>query len=109
MMILRHWRGIAKAQEAEHYIHHLKTETFPRLAKIDGFIRASILRRTAPQGIEFLIITFWESLQAIQDFAGETATVAVVPAEVQAMMVEYDREVSHYEVTADYLPEPRDL
>jgi heme-degrading monooxygenase HmoA len=108
-MILRQWKGIAKVQEAAHYIHHLKTETFPRLAEIDGFIRASILSRTVPQGIEFLIITLWESLQAIQGFAGETATVAVVPPEVQAMMVEFDREVSHYEVTADYLPEPENL
>jgi hypothetical protein len=32
-----------------------------------------------------------------------------VPPEVQAMMVEYDREVSHYDVTADYLPKPENL
>ncbi len=97
-MISRHWRGLAKAQHADEYVEHLRTETFPSLAAIPGFISAAILRRSAADGVEFLVITQWSSLQAIHGFAGADAETAVVPQEVQAMMLEYDRRARHYEV-----------
>ena len=106
-MISRQWKGVAKDQEADSYINHLKTDTFPTLSKINGFIRASILKRTVEEGIEFLIITEWESMEAIREFAGETVDVAVVPPVVQAMMIKYDRKVSHYEVTTNYIRNER--
>jgi len=104
MTISRHWRGIAKLEEADHYIHHLRNDTFPKLARIEGFIKASILRRPIGEGMEFLIVTTWQSIEAIRKFAGESADTAVVPPSVRAMMVEYDREVAHYEVVEEYFP-----
>lgn len=101
-MISRHWKGIAKPGEAENYIAHLKTDTFPKLSEINGFIEASILKRTVAQGTEFLIVTVWESIEAIERFAGVPADVAVVPEVVQAMMVQYDNNVSHYEIAESY-------
>ena len=102
MTISRHWRGIAKPEEADNYIHHLRNDTFPKLAAIEGFIKASILRRSIAEGTEFLIITTWQSVEAIRKFAGESASTAVVPRSVQLMMVEYDREVAHYEIVEEY-------
>jgi heme-degrading monooxygenase HmoA len=97
-MISRQWRGIARTPEAERYVAHLKTETFPQLSQIEGFLKASILRRTVTSGVEFLIVTTWESLDAIRQFAGKDVTQAVVPHKVQEMMVSFDRIVYHYEV-----------
>jgi hypothetical protein len=77
-MISRQWRGLAKAAHAEEYVEHLKTDTFPQIRKIAGFVDASILTRKVERGVEFLIV--------------------VVPQNVQRMMVEYDRRVLHYEV-----------
>lgn len=102
MMISRHWKGVAKPEEADHYIHHLQNDTFPKLARIGGFIRASVLRRSTVQGTEFLVVTTWQSIEAIRQFAGESVHIAVVPPEVQAMMVDYDREVAHYEIVEEY-------
>lgn len=104
MAISRHWRGVAKPEEADHYILHLWNDTFPKLARIEGFIKASILRRPIGGGMEFLIVTTWQSIEAIHKFAGESADTAVVPLSVQAMMVEYDREVAHYEIVEEYFP-----
>jgi hypothetical protein len=56
-MISRHWRGVAKSTEADHYIRHLQREIFPRLARISGFLSASILRRPVVAGVEFVIVT----------------------------------------------------
>jgi len=97
-MIYRQWRGLAKAACAAGYEEHLKTETFPELKTIPGFIDATILRRSLDHAVEFLVVSRWESLEAISRFAGEDLEIAVVPEKVQAMMIEYDRRVRHYEV-----------
>lgn len=101
-MISRHWKGLAKDEKADRYIDHLTKDTFPKLSKIKGFIKASILVRELEQGTEFLIITDWESMEAIRAFAGEPADKAVVPPVVHEMMIDYDRKAIHYEVTAEY-------
>lgn len=97
-MISRQWRGLAKAGSAEEYVQHLQAETFPTIAKLPGFVGASILRRTVSEGVEFVIVTQWMSVEAIRAFAGENAESAVVPKRVRDMMVDYDRTVRHYEV-----------
>jgi heme-degrading monooxygenase HmoA len=68
------------------------------LRELPGYVGASILRRQVDRGTEFLVVTRWESLQAIGQFAGADYTVAVVPSEVQRMMIDYDRSVRHYQV-----------
>lgn len=97
-MISRHWAGIAKAHCAEAYVEHLSNDTFPALRKLPGFIDASVLRRSVPAGVEFLIVTNWQSIDAIRAFAGDQVDVAVVPPNVRDMMVDYDRHVRHYDV-----------
>ncbi|MGH8238894.1 MAG: antibiotic biosynthesis monooxygenase [Steroidobacteraceae bacterium] len=97
-MIARHWRGVAKGDCADAYVEHLQSETLPQLVQLPGFHDASILRRDVPQGVEFLVVTVWKSLDAIRGFAGNDVESAVVPAKVQKMMIEYDRRARHYEV-----------
>jgi heme-degrading monooxygenase HmoA len=99
-MISRNWRGLVKIHEADNYVRHLQSETFPRLSLIPGFVSASILRRSLSEGVEFLIVTTWESMDAIRQFAGESEDKAVVPATAQAMMIDYDSKVRHYEIVA---------
>jgi len=97
-MISRHWTGLAKAEHADEYVEHLQRDTFPAIRRLAGFVTASILRRTAPEGVEFLIFTNWQSLDAIRGFAGDNVDAAVVPDAVRRMMVRYDRTVRHFEI-----------
>jgi heme-degrading monooxygenase HmoA len=97
-MISRLWRALARADQAQEYVRHLRTETFPAVRKIPGFIDASILSRPVGNGVEFLIVTRWDSVEAIARFAGADPEVAVVPAEAAAMMIEYDARARHFEV-----------
>jgi heme-degrading monooxygenase HmoA len=79
---------------------HLQVETFPALPKISGFVDASVLSRPLGAGIEFLVVTRWESLDAIAKFAGADPEAAVLPANAAAMMIEHDRRARHFEVVA---------
>ena len=37
-MIARHWRGLVKSDRAAEYEEHLRSETFPALERIQGFL-----------------------------------------------------------------------
>jgi heme-degrading monooxygenase HmoA len=97
-VISRQWRGLAQSNQAQNYVNHLRTETFPALRKLPGFVDTSILSRPLGGGVEFLVVTRWESLHAIARFAGPDPEAAVVPAEVATMMIDYDRRATHFEV-----------
>jgi heme-degrading monooxygenase HmoA len=103
-MISRHWKGVAKPGQAAAYIHHLRNETFPTLATIPGFVRASILSRPVEAGTEFQIVTVWQSFDAIQAFAGASPELAVVPPAVQDLMASYESQAAHYEVAETFEP-----
>jgi heme-degrading monooxygenase HmoA len=85
-MISRHWQGIARREDADRYIAHFQSDTFPQLASLAGFIRATILRREVAEGTQFQVVTVWESLEAIRAFSGSDAETAVVPPMAQSMM-----------------------
>ena len=97
-MIARYWRGLVKSSHAEAYLEHLRSETLPKLNALPGFVSYSVLRRTLSQGIEFLVVTQWASLESIRAFAGEQIEKAVIPTSVRVIMVECDETVRHYEV-----------
>jgi heme-degrading monooxygenase HmoA len=97
-MISRQWRGLAKADQAQNYVEHLRTDTFPALQALPGFSGASILSRSFAGGVEFLVVTQWRALDDIARFSGPDLEAAVVPPAVVQMMIDYDRRARHYEV-----------
>ena len=66
----------------------------PALKRIDGYRDARVLRRQE----EFVVITFWGSMDAIRRFAGDHPARAVVEPEARAVLAEFDDLVRHYEV-----------
>jgi heme-degrading monooxygenase HmoA len=101
MKIARHWTGVVREEMASSYVRHLQEDTFKQLQQIAGFIKASILQRNIGTGVEFLIVTEWESMEAIKKFAGNDPNMAVVPEVAQKMMIRFDKVVRHYEVMSE--------
>lgn len=97
-MISRQWKCILKEEAHDQYINFLNEEVFKNVRSLPGFVHADILKRRTAQGLEFLIVTLWETLDAIEAFAGEDISKAMVPEEAQLMMVSFDKTVAHYEV-----------
>jgi heme-degrading monooxygenase HmoA len=72
----------------------------PKLEQLAGFQGLYLLRRRGLEEIEFLVLTLWESMDAVRAFAGDEPELAVVEPEARAALVRFDRTVSHYEVVA---------
>lgn len=100
-MISRHWSGRIKPGQEEKYIAYLKNTIIPHLSELPGFQKAAIERRKMENASEFLFISYWRNLDDIKAFAGDNTGVAVVSGKAQAMMVNFDKEVRHYEVVEE--------
>ena len=97
-MISRQWSALCRKENAKEYVEHLLSETFQKLKTIKGFRKASVLTREEKEGVQFLIITEWHSIEDIKAFAGEDVEQAVVPETVKQMMIRYDTIARHYEI-----------
>ena len=95
--IVRTWSGLTSVADADAYLDHLQTDTIPHLRELPGFEDIRVLRREVDEGIQFIVMTTWRSLDAIRAFAGDELEVAVVPAAARALLVRFDPDVRHYE------------
>ena len=102
-MIARMWRGFALPEKADDYVQHLQMSVLPELRQIDGFQGVYLMRQDSSKDVEFIVLTLWESMDAIHKFAGENAEVAVVAPAAQALFREYDSTVKHFEVVLSAL------
>src|SRR5262245_53881193 len=100
-MIVRAWRGRASPDNPSGYPEHFRGSVAPQLEDIAGFRGASLLKYERPGEIEFLVLTRWDSMDAIRAFAGDDVGKAVVERGAVAALVGYDERVAHYEVVEE--------
>jgi heme-degrading monooxygenase HmoA len=100
-MIARHWRGWTAVHNADAYEHLLKETVLPGLRTIAGYNGGYVLRKESAAEVEFIVINFFESLEAIRKFAGENHTAAVFEPEARRLLSRIEPETVHYEVRAD--------
>ncbi|MGE5511033.1 MAG: antibiotic biosynthesis monooxygenase [Bacteroidota bacterium] len=100
-MIVRSWRGRASREKVHLYVEHARKRVFPQLEAIKGHKGALLLREDRKDDVEVHVLTFWESMDAIIAFAGAAPETAVVEPEAEAVLIDYDRTVQHYELVAN--------
>lgn len=63
-----------------------------------------MLRRASERGAEFLLISLWDSMEAIKLFAGPDADKAVYYPEDKEYLLELEPRVAHYDVVVPAQP-----
>ena len=99
-MIERIWHGWTTPQRADDYEALLRTEVFTGIAarQIRGFHGIRLLRRVAGDEVEFITVMRFDSLEAVQEFAGADSEQAVVPPAARAILLRFDQRSQHYQV-----------
>ena len=97
-MIARTWTGAVRAADADAYVEYLHRTGFPEYAATPGNRGVLGLRRMLGDRAEFLLITLWDSEQAVRAFAGEDIERAVFYPEDDRFLIERGERVKHYEV-----------
>ncbi|HSA92803.1 MAG TPA: antibiotic biosynthesis monooxygenase [Terriglobales bacterium] len=98
-MIARIWHGYTSPQNADAYEQLLKTTILPGIHRVAGYRGAYLMRRDAGAEAEFITVTLWESMEAIQAFAGGERDAAVIPEPARKLLSRYDSRSVHYDAT----------
>ena len=100
-MIVRTWMAYAKPENVRAYRDHLTAFVLPQLSKLKGFLGLDLCQAERGDRTELLVISRWQSMDAIHAFAGPKADRAVIEPGARAVLAEYDDFASHYEVTLE--------
>jgi heme-degrading monooxygenase HmoA len=97
-MIARLWRGWTSIENADAYERLLREQVLPGLRQIDGYRGGYILRQEGNGEVEFVVMNFFESLEALRAFAGPDYTVPVFEPEARHLLSKVEPLARHYEV-----------
>lgn len=97
-MIARIWRGITPELKADEYFDYLMATGIKDYRETKGNQGVQVLRRIGEGHAEFLLLTLWESWDAIRQFAGNDVEKAVYYPEDPAYLLALEPKVEHYEV-----------
>lgn len=103
-MIARIWNGWTVPDNASRYEQLLLTEIFPAIAAkgVTGYRGIRLLRRPVGGEVEFTTILWFDSWEAVRQFAGDDYEQAYVPAKARQVLARFDERSRHCEVVASF-------
>jgi heme-degrading monooxygenase HmoA len=102
--IARIWKGRTLESKADEYETYLNQSGISKIRATPGNLGAYVLRRTFEGKTEFVVISLWESVDAIRRFAGADYQKAVILPKDRQYLLEVEPNVLHYEIARADLP-----
>jgi len=99
-MIARLWHGATRSDRAEAYLRYLHETGLPGYQNVPGNQGVQILTRVEGAATHFLVISNWESKEAVTHFAGEPVDRAQYYPRDREFLLELEPKVLHYQVAA---------
>jgi len=97
-MIARLWRGSTAADRGDEYYRYLRDTGLNEYRSTSGNRGVYVLRRVRERRAEFLLVSLWESWDAIRRFAGDDPEKAVYYPKDHEFLISMEPTVEHYEV-----------
>jgi heme-degrading monooxygenase HmoA len=99
-MICRICTGSTTHANADAFEALVRDEIFPSmLAKnVPGFREIQLLRLTRPGQTEFLILKWFDDLDAIRLYAGDDYERSMYPSRARELLRRFEPKAEHYEV-----------
>jgi heme-degrading monooxygenase HmoA len=102
-MIARIWQGRTRPGMGEAYYEYLEKTGLAEYRATEGFRGVLVLRREIGEESEYVLVTLWDSLDAVRRFAGAEPERAVYYPEDDRYFPEQERRpyVEHFDVLAE--------
>jgi heme-degrading monooxygenase HmoA len=100
-MIARIWRGITLVDKADAYIAYLNETLLRDCAATPGNRGVTVLRRVQGEHSEIVLISLWDSMEAVRGFAGQNPERSVYYPEDENFLLEMEPLVRHYDVVEE--------
>ena len=99
-MIARIWHGVTPSSKADQYLDYINETGIADYQATEGNQGVYVLRKIEGDRAHFLLLTLWESLDAIKQFAGPDFEKARYYPEDDKYLLERELTVDHYDVEA---------
>lgn len=96
-MVTRMWHGWTVPENADAYQRLLLGKIFPGIESLGGFQGIGLLRRDGPVEVEFVTLLSFDSLLAVEGFAGKDYERAVISPGARALLSRFEEKAQHYE------------
>ncbi len=70
-MIVRTWTAHTTPDRESAYLDEVRKVVLPHLRTVSGYLGSHFLRRSANGKLEILVLTYWESMEAVRSLVGE--------------------------------------
>lgn len=99
-MIVRVWKGMTAREDGPFYASYIERAGIAGYRRTPGNVSAVLFSRTVGNHTEFLLVSMWSCMEAVERYAGETPEWAVFYPEDMKYLITYDATVRHYETVA---------
>lgn len=107
-MIARTWHGMVPRARGDEYYGYLQETGLKEYRETPGNRGVFVLRRDEGDRAHFLLLTLWDSWDAIRAFAGPRTDRAVYYPRDREFLLELEPTVTHYDVLGSPLVAGRD-
>jgi len=99
--IARMWHGQTEAAKADEYSAYLQEQGIKKIQSIPGNLGVQMFRKKGTETADFMVISYWESIDAVKKFAGENyENVYQLPRDSE-FLIHPETKVQHYEVVVN--------
>ena len=96
--IARMWHGQVAVAKAEEYTKYLNENGISKIKTIPGNLGVQMFRKVSGETADFVVISYWESVDAIKKFAGEDYEKAYSMPRDPEFLINPEKNVRHFEV-----------
>ena len=96
--VARSWSARATPAGADAYLAHFRDAVLPGLRGTGGHRGALVLRRAQGDLVHITVLTLWDSMAAVERFAGPNVEAAVVEPAARSVLAGFDERVEHFEL-----------
>jgi len=97
-MIVRVWRGRTAFAKAEAYKTFLRETAYTDYGSVSGNRGWMLFSRPVSETVEFMFVSFWDSMQALAQYTGGDPQAPKYYAEDRAALLELPDRVEHFDI-----------
>jgi len=98
LAIMRLWHGKVAVEKADEYEKFMVERAVPDYSSVEGLLKLYFQRKDENAIAHFLLITIWDSLESVKNFAGTEPELAKYYPEDDYFLLEKEKYVSMYQI-----------
>ena len=101
-MVARIWHGRTSAEKADEYRQYLYEVGVKKIATLPGNRGVQMMMAKTPEQGEFMVISYWDSIDAIKGYAGADYTKVHDLPRDKELLIDHEPLVKHFDLAVNF-------